>query len=122
VPVSQATIECRDPQASRAWMAFATASMSNGISGEQRVGTRGHSRMQRDPAGVAVHNFDDHHPVLAVCRGVQPVDALGGEADRSVEPEGLAGWPQTYDRFEIVNSQVRRVFQHNKKTVGCDTS
>ena len=45
----------------------------------------------RDPAAVATHHLDDHHPVVALGGGVQTVDRVGGDLHRGVEAERLVG-------------------------------
>ena len=58
---------------------------------EDHVGAAGEPGVERDPAGVAAHHLDDHHPVVALGRGVEPVDGLGGDLHGGVEPEGHVG-------------------------------
>ncbi len=55
------------------------------------VGAAGDACVKRDPARVAAHDFDHHHPLMALRRGVKAVQALGGEGDRGVEAEGGEG-------------------------------
>ncbi len=57
--------------------------------------------MQRDPARVAAHHLDDERPVVALGRGVQPVDRLHGDVHRGVEAEGVVG------RAEVVVDRLR---------------
>ena len=45
----------------------------------------------RDPSRVAPHHLDDHHPVVALGGGVQPVDGIGRDLHRGVEPEREVG-------------------------------
>ena len=45
----------------------------------------------RDPPRVAAHHLDDHHPVVALGGGVQPVDRVGRDLHRGVEPEREVG-------------------------------
>ena len=51
------------------------------------VGAAGHAAVQRNPAGVAAHHLDDHDAAMRFGRRVQPIDRVGGEADRRVEAE-----------------------------------
>ncbi len=51
------------------------------------VGTAGHAGVQRDPAGVASHDLDDHDAAVRFGRGVQAIDRFGRKADRRVEAE-----------------------------------
>ena len=45
--------------------------------------------MERDPAGIAAHHFDDHDPAMRFGRGVQSIDRIGREVDCGIEPEQL---------------------------------
>ena len=54
----------------------------------------GDTRVGGDPSRVAAHHFHDHHPVMALRRGVQPVDGVGGDLHRGVEPERHLGGRQ----------------------------
>ena len=66
--------------------------MSNGISGiTHHRGPTGDAGVGGDPAAVATHHLDDHHPVVALGRGVQPVDGVGGDLHRGVEAERDVG-------------------------------
>ena len=58
---------------------------------EDHVGAAGEARVQRDPARVAAHHLDDQRPVMALGRGVQPVDRLHGDVHRRIEAEGEVG-------------------------------
>ena len=58
---------------------------------QDHVGAAGHPRVQRDPAGGAAHHLDDQDPVVALGGRVQPVDRLGGDVQRGVEPERHIG-------------------------------
>ena len=58
---------------------------------EDHVRAAGQAGVQRDPARVAAHDLQQHHPVVALGRGVQAVDGLGGHLQGGVEPEGLVG-------------------------------
>src|SRR5215218_8592665 len=58
---------------------------------EDDVGTAGHARVQRDPAGVPAHDLDDEGAVVAVAGGVQPVDRLHRDTDGGVEAERVVG-------------------------------
>ena len=42
-------------------------------------------------SGVAPHDLEHHDPVVRLGRGVQPVDRLGGDAERSVEADADVG-------------------------------
>ena len=44
-----------------------------------------------DPAAVAAHHLDDHHPVVALGRRVQAVDGVGGDLHGGVEAERHVG-------------------------------
>ncbi len=58
---------------------------------QDHVGPTGQPRMERDPTGVTPHDLDDEHPVVALGRGVEPVDGLGSDGHRGVEAEGVVG-------------------------------
>ena len=47
--------------------------------------------VQRDPAGAAPHHLDDQRAVVALGRGVQPVDGLHRDIHRGVEAERVVG-------------------------------
>src|SRR5690606_8792597 len=55
------------------------------------VGAGRHARVQRNPARVAAHDLDDQGTVVRLGGGVQAVDGLGRDVDRSVEAEGVVG-------------------------------
>ena len=57
------------------------------LGNENRVGAAGDAGVQRDPAGIAAHHFDDHDPAVRFGGRVQPIDGVGGEGDRRVEAE-----------------------------------
>ena len=44
-------------------------------------------RVQRDPAGVAAHHLDQHHPLVGFRGAVQAVDGLGGDLQCGVVAE-----------------------------------
>ena len=69
-----------------------TLSMSNGCSG-MRITRRapGDARVSGDPARMTTHHLDHHHPVVALGRGVQAVDGVGGDLHRGVEAERGVG-------------------------------
>ena len=87
-PSATTTIANRAPRASRRAIISATGSSENGISGIRiawaPAATPALSAIQ---PGVASHQLDDEHPAVRCRRGEQPVDALGGDLDRGVEPE-----------------------------------
>ena len=58
---------------------------------QDHVGAAGEPGVERDPAGVAAHHLDHHHPVVGLGRGVQAVDRLGRDVQRGVEAEGDVG-------------------------------
>ena len=69
-----------------------TPSMSNGCSGTRT--TSAPPAMPEYSAihpGVAAHHLDHHHAVVALRGGVQPVDGVGGDLHRGVEPERDVG-------------------------------
>ena len=58
---------------------------------QDHVAAAGDPRVERDPAGVAAHHLDHHHPVVGLGRRVQAVDRLGRDLQRGVEAEGDVG-------------------------------
>ncbi len=56
---------------------------------ENDVGSPRHAAVQGDPPGMAAHDLNDQHPVMAFRGGVQPVNRLRGDVDRGVETEGV---------------------------------
>ena len=58
------------------------------------VGAAGQPGVQGDPARVPAHHLDDQDAHVGLGGGVQPVDGLGGDADRGVEAEGVVGGGQ----------------------------
>ena len=68
---------------------------------QDHVGTPGDARVQRDPARVAAHHFDDKDPVMALGGRVEAVDRLRGDVQRGVEAEGDIG------RAEVVINRLR---------------
>ena len=94
-PSATTTIEKLAPRACRCWSRSQTSSMSNGVSGTRMTSAPPASPgVGRDPPGVAAHDLDDHHPVVALGGGVQPVDGVGRDLHRGVEPEGEVGLRQ----------------------------
>jgi len=84
----------REPAATRVPTGEARADVVEveGLLGHQHhVGTPGDARPQRDPARVATHHLHDHHAVVALGGGVQPVDHVDRDLDRGVEAEGDVG-------------------------------
>ncbi len=58
------------------------------------IGAPGQPRPHRDPAGVPAHQLHDHHPVVALGRGLQPVQGLRGRLYGGFEAEGDLGGRQ----------------------------
>ena len=57
------------------------------LGNQHDVGAAGDARVERDPARVAAHHLDDHDAVVRLGGRVQPIDRLGRERHRRVEPE-----------------------------------
>ena len=82
-----------------------------------RVRTGSHARVQRDPAGVPPHHLDDHHPLVRLGGGLEPVQRLGGDTHRGVEAERhvrdrdvvVDGLRHADDRQPGVRQQPRRL-------------
>ena len=63
-----------------------------GLLGNQDdVCTTGQAAFQRDPARIAAHRLQHHHPAMAAGRGFQPCQRLGHDGHRTVEAEGALG-------------------------------
>ena len=58
---------------------------------QDHVAAAGEARVERDPAGVAAHHLDHHHPVVRLGGGVEAVDRLGRDLEGGVEAEGDVG-------------------------------
>ena len=58
---------------------------------KDHVGAAGQARVQRDPACMPAHHFDDQRPVMAFRGRVQPVDRLHGDVHGGVEAERVVG-------------------------------
>ena len=54
---------------------------------QDHVGAAGDAGLQRDPAGVAAHHFDDHDALVRFRRRVQPIDRIGRKRHRGIETE-----------------------------------
>ena len=80
---------------------LAAALDGNGLLGDQDdVGPACHAGQKRDPAGVAAHHFAHHDAVMGLGGGVEPVDGLGRDRKRRVEPERVVGGGEVVvDRF-----------------------
>ena len=52
--------------------------------------------VHRNPAGIAAHDFEHHHAVVALRGGAQAVQRVGGAGDGGIEAEGEGGG------FEVV--------------------
>ncbi len=58
---------------------------------EDHGGPTGDARPRGDVPGVAAHDLDDHHPVVRLGGGVEPVDGVDGDLHGGVEAEGELG-------------------------------
>ncbi len=58
---------------------------------DDSVGAAREPRVGGDPAGVAAHHLDHHHPVMGLRGGVEAVDCVGGDLHGGVEAEGEVG-------------------------------
>ena len=70
------------------------------LNGERNLGDKddvratGNAGLQRDPAGIASHDFDSHDPVMRFGGGVDFVDRIGGRVQGGVKAEGHVGGGQ----------------------------
>ena len=55
------------------------------------VRTASHAGMQRNPANVAAHDFNNQNTVVGFRRGVQPVNGVGGNGHGGIKTEGVVG-------------------------------
>ena len=55
------------------------------------VGAAGDAAVERDPSGMAPHDFDDDNAVVRFGGGVDAVDGAGGDVDRGIEAKGEVG-------------------------------
>ena len=91
-PSATTTIEAKLLPAWRRTSASHTSSMSKGTSGISVMRrAAGQPGPDRDVTRVAAHHLDHHHPVVRLGGGVQPVDGVGGDVHRGVEPEAQLG-------------------------------
>ena len=94
-PSATTTIEKLAPARWRCVMRSADLFDVERVFGEQDdVGAAGEAGVRRDPARVTPHHLDDHHAVVTLRRGVQPVDRVGCDLHCGVEPEREVGGRQ----------------------------
>ena len=55
------------------------------------VRTRGQSGVQGDPARMPAHHLHQHDALVRFGRAVQPIDGVGGDGQRGIEPESDIG-------------------------------
>jgi hypothetical protein len=68
--------------------------------------------VERDPARVAAHDLDDQRPLVALGRGVEPVDRAHRDVHRRVEPERVVrGAEVVVDRLRHADDPDARVVQ-----------
>ncbi len=58
---------------------------------QDHVGITGQAAVEGDPSGVAAHDFQDHHPLVAGGGGVEAVKRVGHALHRRIETEGGGG-------------------------------
>jgi predicted nucleic acid-binding protein len=68
---------------------------------EHNIRTARDAACDRDPTGVSPHDLDDDHAVVGLSGGVNPIDRLGDDLYRGIEPKRLVG------RSEIVVDGLR---------------
>ena len=77
---------------SRSWILRADAVVGErDLRDQDHVGAAGDSGVEGNPARVAAHDLQHHHAVVALGRGVQAVEGVGGAGHGRVEPEGHHG-------------------------------
>jgi hypothetical protein len=54
---------------------------------QDRVGAAGNAGVQGDPSGIAPHDLDHHHALMAFRRAVQAIKAFGGKATAVSKPK-----------------------------------
>ena len=67
---------------------------------EDYVRAAGDAGMERDPAGAAAHDFDEHDAVMAFGGGVEAVERVSGDVERGVKAESdFSGAKIVVNRF-----------------------
>src|ERR1700758_4480870 len=85
-PSATTPIVNRFPQLSRRAMYGHTFFMLKRISRMRMTcAPPGNTRCQRNPAGIAAHQFDQHHAMMCLGGGVQLVDTIGSGMHGGVE-------------------------------------
>src|SRR5512138_2316722 len=54
---------------------------------ENDVRAAGDARVERNPTGITAHDLQDHHAIVALGRGVQPVERVGRTGHGGIEAE-----------------------------------
>ena len=92
---------------------------------QDRRRSAGETGVQGDPACVATHDLDHHDAVVALCRGVQTVDGIGGDLHSGLETERgvgtnhvvVDGLGHADDRQAVVVSEHR---SDGQRTIAAD--
>ena len=101
-PSATTTIEKFAPRSWRCVIRVADlVDVEGRLGDEDHVGAAREPRVGRDPTRVAAHHLHDHHPVVALGGRVQPIDRVGRDLHRGVEPEREVG------RREVVVDRLR---------------
>ena len=91
---------------------------------EDRMGTRGHSGVQRDPAGIAAHDLRDHAPVVGLPGGPQPVNGFSGCLDGGIKPKRIVrGTKIVIDRLgnpDHVDALVAQLLSRGQCSLAAD--
>ena len=91
-PSATTTMLKRAPNFSRSRRRAATMiQIERNLRNQNDVRAAGDAGVQRNPSGVAAHHFDHHDAMVRFGRGVQPIDGVGREVHRGVEPEAADG-------------------------------
>ena len=124
-PSATTTMLNRAPNFSRSRRRAATiVQIERNLRNQDHVRAAGDARVQRNPAGIPPHHLDHHDAVVRLGRGVQPIDGVGCEVHRGVEPEAadsaddvvVDGFRHADDR----NALLRQLVRDGQRAVAAD--
>ena len=82
------------------------------------VGTASQTSMESNPAGVAPHDFKDHHAVVARCRCMQAVNSICCYLERCIKAEGTIGTGEiVVDRLWHTNNRSTELIEFKGDTL-----